>query len=813
MVRPEDDTPVGDVPRPPGHESWYLKAAPVLAAVLRIPNPDKASRKLCPLPAEQPQSRADASPIHRTRLGEVITAFNVGTLPPLESYPRSEHTAAPNQTNIFNLTQVTHLPPLGFNKKSPVSPDVPWQTTPFIDLPPLDDAKRWGYFSTDPELVRAAASQSQAHYDAAVKREAIFARKQYRLRGELEKKTQRVVVYTPPPLQSSFVFAGSEHSLAVSQRRNEMFEEKKTLLEERLAVRDREREMRLVMASVEGTGAYRRALPNDNCARGAKWLKTLVHAVFIEKFREPLVMHRSCCTLRKLLLPLFYRLKQTSKRNHRIATIKLAMKGEDIDQHTKQLFASEVFAGWPPAALKVIADGLQTKLCFEEDYLCYEGEPGMLVYICRGAVDVVIKERVTERTGRVRSQKATVDTMGAGTVFGEFSMFTDLPMIASLCASEPCLVLIVSLQCFRSALEVLPEEDVRELAAEAGNRHKALLRRTFKMRVDKVVGNDLLKHLDHALVERLLESMVPEVLLSGSVVYKAGEKPMGCYIVARGAVQLLRNDSSVDEAKGGGQLFGEDELVFSELRRTTAVVVKPTELWRIDKDTFNDTLLLSPKDLLAFRNLRNSREAHLMWKNPLSSDFVNMHVGAQLGAVSPKLRRAFAASVRPLIFSTGEIVAQRGHLASSIYLLIAGEIEGGGTTLRPVSLLGLDEVANSARHETTWRAVRRCYGWSMGSTTFRRILEPTPVRRRRRVAGRFKVTAMLMQKPQPAPVQSRDVTSRSSAECSQSESEAVPEKPQPSEKERSLLALIEKTAHFRPTHKAELLSLLTDDEE
>lgn len=113
-----------------------------------------------------------------------------------------------------------------------------------------------------------------------------------------------------------------------------------------------------------------------------------------------------------------------------------------------------------------------------------------------------------------------------------------------------------------------------------------------------VLNSNLFYKVPPVNAERILDRMVPEVVLAGDVVVRQGEIGNCCYFIKEGAARVTRRDD-----KGGlmhladigvGRCFGEDALVYETLRNATVTMAEDGVLMRLGKEDFK-ILLVEPE--------------------------------------------------------------------------------------------------------------------------------------------------------------------------------------------------------------------------
>lgn len=111
-------------------------------------------------------------------------------------------------------------------------------------------------------------------------------------------------------------------------------------------------------------------------------------------------------------------------------------------------------------------------------------------------------------------------------------------------------------------------------------------------------------------------------LKRGDIVYRMGDEPRGIFFVEKGLVGLtILGPTSGKEHLlrffKSGQFFGHRSLFSKEKYHGTAIVLEPTILWMVPRETIEGVLLHHPeiyKDILSVvaQELRRAEEQHIM---------------------------------------------------------------------------------------------------------------------------------------------------------------------------------------------------------
>ena len=221
---------------------------------------------------------------------------------------------------------------------------------------------------------------------------------------------------------------------------------------------------------------------------------------------------------------------------------------------------------------------------------------GSLFVLVQGKVEVV-------RNGT--PEPKVVDEIGEGGVFGEIAMLADVPRIASVIASEECVLLEVP----------------KALLDELSKRFPALPQIVGRFYKERVLANllrssDLFTSFPDAALSRLIDRFELRTAERGEVLIKQGDLGRGLFVVLRG--RLVPYDVPTGEEypeMTEGAVFGEVALL--ELCPSTATVTAETRcvLLFLPRQAFAAEVLTNPhaaKKLEALARERLQRSARVL---------------------------------------------------------------------------------------------------------------------------------------------------------------------------------------------------------
>jgi cAMP-dependent protein kinase regulator len=225
--------------------------------------------------------------------------------------------------------------------------------------------------------------------------------------------------------------------------------------------------------------------------------------------------------------------------------------------------------------------------------LITEGERGESMFVLvEGAVEVV-------RNGGV------VDTMSAGAVFGEIALLAEVPRVATIIASEDCLLVEVTREMLKALEARHPQLD-------------ALLTGFFKKRLlaNLLRSNDLFQVFNREALGRLVAEFQLRRAERGDQLITQDSVGRGLWLLLRGRCVAYDEPSGEEYPElAEGDVFGEIALL--ELCPATATVRAETEcvLLFLDRDAFAREMLQNLAaakrlDALVRERLQRTRKVH-----------------------------------------------------------------------------------------------------------------------------------------------------------------------------------------------------------
>lgn len=182
-------------------------------------------------------------------------------------------------------------------------------------------------------------------------------------------------------------------------------------------------------------------------------------------------------------MPIWNVLRRTYRR--------LARRGEDAHEREAAATLAEVpvFEGVPRRALRALAEAVHARTFHREEFLYYEGDPGLGLYVVESGHVRLLAEDESGEWGELREA-------GSGEVFGDLSLLGDFPRMETAQAATETRVLGF----FRPDLKTMRRRHPRSAAAVVEALAQHLARRQVEVVRLVAQGGDRLR------AKRMVES-------------------------------------------------------------------------------------------------------------------------------------------------------------------------------------------------------------------------------------------------------------------------------------------------------------------
>ncbi|HSP81318.1 MAG TPA: cyclic nucleotide-binding domain-containing protein [Myxococcaceae bacterium] len=267
------------------------------------------------------------------------------------------------------------------------------------------------------------------------------------------------------------------------------------------------------------------------------------------------------------------------------------------------LESAPLLPGLDQEAFLSTLEALEPRVFQPGETIVEEGQPGDSMFaLVEGSVEVVR----TLKSGRQR----TVAFLSEGDFFGEMSLLSDVPRLATVRAFERTAVLELTRERLERILERHPS--VEEVLL--GFHRERLLE-------DVLRGNPLLRTLSRERREALGRELQLCSRPAGALVLEQGHEVDALYLLLRGRCQVLFRHPDGREillqTLGEGDLFGESSLMLGVPATATVRADTPCMLLRLDWGSCDRHLLSQPEVGEALSRLSNERllnAAGLFWE-------------------------------------------------------------------------------------------------------------------------------------------------------------------------------------------------------
>jgi lysophospholipid hydrolase len=304
------------------------------------------------------------------------------------------------------------------------------------------------------------------------------------------------------------------------------------------------------------------------------------------------------------------------------------------------------------------------------DVLCEEGGTDTDVFqIVSGALDAV---RATVEGPMVLA------SVGAGQLVGEVTNAMGGVRTATLTASEPTVVAVLTQDGFVSWLDANPDAAV-EVAAEA------------RLRLNRTRAAGVLVQLFGLENQEVVDAIVKEIrwttLAPGDVLFEQGDDADAAYLVIAGRLALLVHDDggevTLNIEIGRGEIVGEMGIIEEAPRNAGARAIRETTLALISRESFEVLTALYPSLLLRVFHTIIDR---LMHRHTPDNRARVVGIAVTASDVDPDVLEPLVAAVEPF----GSTL----HLSAANLGRYVRDVGGPGSSARVAEFLHESDVAH-----------------------------------------------------------------------------------------------------------------------
>lgn len=225
-----------------------------------------------------------------------------------------------------------------------------------------------------------------------------------------------------------------------------------------------------------------------------------------------------------------------------------------------------------------------------------------------------------------------------------------------------------------------------------------------------VIKNFLFSQLDGDSLRTIIFALEEKSYPKDSEIIKQGDEGDFFYIVEKGTVDYLVNDTVVNTSSDGSS-FGELALMYNSPRAATVIAKSDCIVWALDRMTFRRILL------------EGTAKKRSLYENFLKEVPV-------LQSLSSYERSKLADALNTQIFKSGENVVTEGEAGENFYFIEDGTAEvvkngqGVVTTLKKGDYFGELALLYDSPRQATVRAITPLKAVCLNKNGFQRLLGP-----------------------------------------------------------------------------------------
>ena len=248
-----------------------------------------------------------------------------------------------------------------------------------------------------------------------------------------------------------------------------------------------------------------------------------------------------------------------------------------------------LFSDLDPLGFGAVVSLLSVRDCTQGQQIIGQGDPGSAFYV------VVRGELKVERDG------TELAYLRGGALFGEMSLLTRSPRLASVTCTRPSLLLEFD----SDAVEALAQSNPNVGSVLADYMRNRLLR-------NLMATSPLFAPLAPQRREQLVQAFSSRLCQADEVVIAEGQDSGGLHVVLSGQVVVTReeDDGPLKVAElGPGQFFGEISLLRHSSATATVTASRRTALLVLQREAFNTMIAEYPEALAAIYKVAEDRSA------------------------------------------------------------------------------------------------------------------------------------------------------------------------------------------------------------
>lgn len=248
--------------------------------------------------------------------------------------------------------------------------------------------------------------------------------------------------------------------------------------------------------------------------------------------------------------------------------------------------------------LKTLVRTCHYQVLRPQEVLFYEGDRGDFFYIIfSGSVDILHFAHGADNQFE-DGDAVVVNTLGAGSVFGEIALCLDIPRTATVKAASTTLLISINrrgFECFLQTAKLELYQVMRQRIIQTFSAYKI----PFFSAIPK------------SRYVQLADKCKIESFLAKQVIFREGDIGDRFYIISYGAVDVTKNGRHIVTLRERSY-FGEVALVNENSKRTaTCTAIRNSTLLSITKDSFKEFFVDKPEALADVELKISGRKCHI----------------------------------------------------------------------------------------------------------------------------------------------------------------------------------------------------------
>eukprot|EP01006_Ploeotia_vitrea_P054907 TRINITY_DN67931_c7_g1_i12.p1 TRINITY_DN67931_c7_g1~~TRINITY_DN67931_c7_g1_i12.p1 ORF type:complete len:840 (+),score=36.14 TRINITY_DN67931_c7_g1_i12:37-2556(+) len=392
------------------------------------------------------------------------------------------------------------------------------------------------------------------------------------------------------------------------------------------------------------------------------------------------------------------------------------------------------FNKWPLGVLVRVSRLLQPRAYLRGEVIAFEGDAGLHMYILdNGQVGISVRRKGENSKSRDIKTGIHIATLkGYGIHFGEFSLLSDEPRMATLyCVERVCLWQLTRFDLFW-CMETLPPHIKAEVSKNADDRRRENMWKLYQLSVHSLRMNAVFNDWPSEPLQELIENFTAHVYKEDDQIIHQGDIGEGVYFVARGKVGLYHDKGDGNRvlqcAVTAPYMFGEEAVLFLETQPFGAAAITKCEVWRLPKKAFHNVLMKNPQRFIKAKKIININRAKRLPVVPIRS--LKRSGMFPDGTTAETVLKKFQSMMFSRVYDRTDTLVSVATPQNEMLFIQNGSVQRSDGPIIPAGrFIGTPQSLNSkadGQWSHSYKALERADVWVVMKKDFQTFLEEVP---------------------------------------------------------------------------------------